>query len=152
MISRMVIELGPWAWWVLGLALLALELMVPGVFLVWIGMAAIATGLLSLALWETGFWIWEVQALVFAALSVASILIGRKIVSRTETATSEPFLNRRGESLVGRTALLKEPIAQGRGRIKLDDTTWSVTGPDMPAGTQVKITASSGRDLVVEKI
>jgi inner membrane protein len=152
MISRMVIELGPWAWWVLGLVLLALELMVPGVFLVWIGMAAIATGLLSLALWETSLWIWEVQALVFAALSVASILIGRKIVSKTETATSEPFLNRRGESLVGRTALLKEPIAQGRGRIKLDDTTWSVTGPDMPAGTQVKITASLGRDLVVEKI
>ncbi len=152
MIARMVVELGPWAWWVLGLVLLALELMVPGVFLVWIGMAAIATGLVSLALWETGFWIWEVQALVFAALSVAAILIGRRIVARTETVTSEPFLNRRGESLVGRTALLKEPIEQGRGRIRLDDTTWSVTGPDMPAGTQVKITASSGRDLLVEKI
>ncbi|RVL11686.1 NfeD family protein, partial [Sinorhizobium meliloti] len=61
-------------------------------------------------------------------------------------------LNRRGESLVGRTAVLEQPIAEGRGRVRLDDTTWSVEGPDLPVGARVRIVASSGRHLTVEQI
>ncbi len=140
----------PGAWWILGVVLLAAELAAPGVFLIWIGAAAIVIGLLSLALWETAFWGWQVQLLLFAALSGAFALAGRRFYSSRNQATDEPNLNRRGESLVGRTATLHEPIAEGRGRIRLDDTWWSVMGPDLPAGTQVKVVAASGRDLKVE--
>lgn len=151
----MVIELwnsfGPWSWWIVGLVLLALELVVPGFFLIWIGAAAAVLGALSLALWGTSFWGWHVQLLLFAALSVAFALAGRKFYSGRDAKTDEPWLNRRGESLVGRTATLAEPILEGRGRIKLDDTTWSIMGPDLPAGTRVKVIASSGRDLTVEQ-
>ncbi|OJF94509.1 NfeD family protein [Pararhizobium antarcticum] len=150
MIARIVLELGPWTWWVIGLVLLAAEVLVPGVFLVWIGIAAILTGLVSLALWETGFWIWEVQLVFFALLSVAAALAGRKIVSRAGNTSDEPLLNQRGASLVGRTALLEEPIAEGRGRVRLDDTTWIVDGPDLPVGARVRIIACSGRQLTVE--
>ncbi len=150
MIARIVFELGPWTWWVIGLALLAAEVIMPGVFLVWIGIAAIITGLVSLALWETGFWIWEVQLVFFAVLSVAAALIGRKIVARSGNTSDQPLLNQRGASLVGRTAMLEQPIAEGRGRMRLDDTTWTVEGPDMPAGTRVRIIACSGRQLTVE--
>jgi hypothetical protein len=151
MIADLVARLGAWSWWVLGVVLLILEIVVPGVFLFWIGLAAIAVGLVSLLLWGSVIWPWQVQMVVFAALSIASILTGRSFFARGATETDEPLLNRRVESLVGREATLADAIANGRGRIKLDDTTWSVTGPDLPAGTKVRIVASSGRFLTVVK-
>jgi membrane protein implicated in regulation of membrane protease activity len=150
MFDNLVVQLGPWSWWVLGLVLLAAELVVPGFFLVWIGLAAIIVGALSLLFWENTFWIWQVQLLVFAASAVIVTLLGRRYVYNNNQTTDEPFLNQRGASLVGRTATLNEPITEGRGRIRLDDTFWSVMGPDLPAGTRVKVVASNGRDLTVE--
>ncbi|MBB3457811.1 hypothetical protein FHT86_006129 [Rhizobium sp. BK313] len=150
MFDNLVVQLGPWSWWVLGLVLLAAELVVPGFFLVWIGLAAIIVGALSLLFWENTFWIWQVQLLVFAASAVIVTLLGRRYVYNNNQTTDEPFLNQRGASLVGRTATLNEPITEGRGRIRLDDTFWTVMGPDLPAGTRVKVVASNGRDLTVE--
>jgi membrane protein implicated in regulation of membrane protease activity len=150
MIERILFELGPWAWWVLGLILLAAEMVLPGVFLVWIGIAAILVGVLSLLFWSSDFWLWQMQLVIFALFSVAAVLIGRRLVARSGQVTDEPLLNQRGARLVGRTAVLEEPISEGRGRIRLDDTTWPVDGPDMPAGTRVRVVASSGRQLTVE--
>ncbi|ASY64261.1 putative activity regulator of membrane protease YbbK [Sinorhizobium sojae CCBAU 05684] len=150
MIARLVVELGPWNWWVLGLLLLAAEVLVPGVFLVWIGLAALITGTLSLLLWDAAFWIWQVQLIVFALLSMVAVLIGRRIAATSEES-DEPLLNKRAESLVGRTAVLEQPIAEGHGRVRLDDTTWAVEGPDLPTGTRVRIVASTGRHLTVER-
>jgi inner membrane protein len=150
MLVSLVAELGPWSWWVLGLILLAAELIVPGVFLVWIGIAAIIVGALSLGLWEEAFWAWQLQLLLFAALAVIVVVLGRRYVYRNDKPSDEPYLNQRGASLVGRTATLHEPIAEGRGRIRLDDTIWSVMGPDLPVGTRVRIVSSNGRDLTVE--
>lgn len=151
MLSRMIVELGPWSWWLLGLVLLAAELLVPGVFLVWIGVAALITGALSLVLWEASLWTWQVQLVLFAILAVVSTLLGRRLLGTDHSASDEPLLNQRAASLVGRTATLTEPITEGRGRIRLDDTHWSVQGPDLPTGTKVKVIAGSGRDLTVEK-
>ncbi|QWW67211.1 NfeD family protein [Rhizobium sp. WYJ-E13] len=151
MLAKIVGELGPWSWWVAGLVLLAAELVAPGFFLVWIGLAALSVGALSLLFWDTAFWVWQLQALLFAAFAVISTLIGRRLTLRN-SKTDEPFLNQRGASLVGRTATLHEPIREGRGRIRLDDTTWRVMGPDLPAGTQVRVVSSNGRDLTVEPI
>jgi membrane protein implicated in regulation of membrane protease activity len=150
MIERIVTELGPWAWWVLGIVLLILEVLMPGVFLVWIGIAAIITGALSLLLWEQPFWAWQAQWLVFAVLSLIAALAGRRLVTSQGQVSDQPHLNQRGRSLIGRTATLEQPISEGRGRIRLDDTMWSVQGPDLPVGARVRVTASSGRDLVVE--
>ena len=152
MIQRIVTELGPWAWWVLGIVLLILEVLMPGVFLVWIGIAAIITGALSLLLWDFALWTWQAQWLVFAVLSLIAALIGRRIVRTRGQVSDQPHLNQRGQSLVGRTATLEQPIAEGRGRIRLDDTMWSVQGPDLPVGTRVRVTASNGRDLAVEPV
>lgn len=152
MIHALAEELGPWGWWLLGLVLLAAELVMPGVFLVWIGAAAIVVGALSLLLWETSFWLWQVQLLIFATLSVVSALLGRRLLSNGNAVTDEPLLNQRSASLVGRTATLQEPVVEGRGRIRLDDTFWPVMGPDLPAGTRVRVITSNGRDLTVEAI
>lgn len=150
MLHAFVVNLGPWSWWILGLVLLAAELVLPGVFLIWVGAAAVVLGALSLALWGTAFWGWQVQLLLFAVLSVVFALAGRRFYSGRGRQSDEPLLNLRGESLVGRTATLHEPISEGRGRINLDDTWWTVMGPDLAAGTRVKVVAASGRDLTVE--
>ncbi len=152
MIERIILELGPWSWWVLGLVLLAAEVVAPGVFLVWIGIAAILTGVVSLLLWEAGFWVWQLQLVFFAALSIAAVFAGRRLLARSGNVSDEPLLNQRGASLIGRTAVLTQPIAEGRGRIRLDDTTWSVEGPNLPAGARVKVIGANGGRLTVESI
>lgn len=150
MLARIAAELGPWSWWVAGMALLAAELVAPGVFLVWMGLGALATGILSLVFWDSPFWVWQVQLLVFAAFSVVFTLAGRRLMRGRGGDSDEPLLNQRTASLVGRTATLREPIREGRGRIRLDDTWWPVIGPDLPAGTRIRVVASHGRDLTVE--
>jgi membrane protein implicated in regulation of membrane protease activity len=151
MFAAFLNEFGPWSWWILGLILLAAELAVPGVFLVWIGLAAIAVGAISLAVWNMAAWQWEVQMLVFAALSVAFVIAGRRFYAGRDHASDQPLLNQRAESYVGRIATLGEPVVDGRGRLRIDDGFWPVRGPDLPAGTRVRITGAEGNTLTVEK-
>ncbi len=154
MLERIFAELGPWNWMVLGFALLTLEILTPGVFMLWIGLAALIVGALSLMFWSAGFWIWQVQILVFLALALVCAFAGKKIVGTRGNDSDQPLLNRRGDQLVGRTATLTEPITDGRGRIKIGDTTWRVSGPDLPAGTKVRVKAAADLDLelVVEPV
>lgn len=150
MIASMVTELGPWNWVLLGLVLLAAEVLVPGVFLLWIGIAALLVGALSLQLWEAAFWTWHVQTVLFLVLALAAAYLGTRIM-KNNTASDEPLLNQPGVQLIGRTATLAEPIREGRGRIQLGDTMWLVQGPDLEAGTRVKVTGTRGSELVVEQ-
>jgi membrane protein implicated in regulation of membrane protease activity len=150
MIASDFADLGASNWMVLGFVLLAAEILLPGVFLLWIGIAAILTGALSLQMWDWSIWTWQVQVLVFLAMSLVSALAGKRIMSATDRESDEPLLNRRAEQMVGRTALLAEPISEGVGRIHLGDTVWRVSGPDLPAGTRVRIVAARGGDLLVE--
>lgn len=152
MISQWFGELGPWNWMILGAALLALELVVPGVYLLWLGIAAILTGTLSLQLWEATYWTWQVQVVVFLALSIATVLVGRRVFPNSAGEdTDEPLLNQRSRQLVGSTATLEEAIVEGRGRIRLGDTLWRVSGPDLPVGARVRVVTATGGDLTVEQ-
>ncbi|MDN5928119.1 MAG: NfeD family protein [Hyphomicrobiales bacterium] len=151
MLTQTLADLGEWNWIVLGGILLVLEILVPGVFLLWIGIAAILTGALSLQLLWLGVWGWQVQVLVFLALSLVSAYIGTRVMGKSDGSdTDEPLLNRRAEQLVGRTATLEEPIVNGRGRIRLGDTLWRVSGPDLPAGAHVRVKTAQNGQLVVE--
>jgi membrane protein implicated in regulation of membrane protease activity len=147
MFDRIISELGPWNWMVLGLVLLVMEVIAPGIFMLWIGIAALLIGVVSLLIWDASFWTWEVQVLAFLALSLVSAFAGKKLVGGRHDATDQPLLNRRGAQMVGKMATLAEPIKDGRGRIKLGDTLWRVSGPDLPAGTQVRVVSSADTDL-----
>lgn len=152
MLESLFVELGPWNWMVLGFALLALELVVPGFYLLWIALAALAIGTLSLMLWNVGFWIWQVQVIAFLALALVAAYIGHRLMGGRNADTDQPLLNLRGEQLIGRTATLTEPIREGRGRIQLGDTLWRVSGPDLPPGARVRVKAASDSELIVEAI
>lgn len=151
MLIRFVGELGSWNWMVFGVALLAIEILAPGFFLVWIGLAAIITGALTLFLQNAGFWIWELQVVVFLILSLALAYGGARLMRATDDS-DEPLLNRRGDQLIGRTAMLDQPIAEGRGRIRIDDTVWRVKGPELAAGVRVRIISAHGGELVVQAV
>ena len=156
MIERIVMELGPWNWMALGFVLLGLEIVVPGIFLLWIGIAAIIVGTITLmigdaAIWSSPLWTWQLQIVLFLILSLVSAYIGKKVMAKGDGVSDEPFLNQRAEQLVGRTATLAEPIAEGRGRIKLGDTQWRVNGPDLPVGTKVRVVSTDGSELSVEQ-
>lgn len=153
MLMRVFAELGPWNWMLLGLVLLAAEILVPGVFLLWIGVAALLTGALSLQLWGLESWSWQVQVLVFLVLALASAYVGKRLTdARRGEESDQPLLNRRAEQLVGRTAVLEEAIENGFGRIRIDDTTWRVSGADLPAGTHVRIVAVENGTLAAEAL
>ena len=104
---------------------------------------------LAIARVTTGF-VSAPSVVALEMMTIAIVIPARRFLSRDSLRTDEPLLNQRGASLVGRTATLLEPIREGRGRIRLDDTFWSVMGPDLAIGTQVRIVSSTGRDLVVE--
>lgn len=154
MLNQVFAELGAWNWMALGLVLLALEILVPGVFLLWIGIAAILTGAVSLRLWDWEPWTWQVQVLLFLVLSLISAYVGHRVAGSKEARSDQPLLNQRGAQLLGRTATLAEPIRDGHGRIQLGDTLWRVSGPDLPAGARVKVVrvAESELELIVEPV
>lgn len=146
MIMRLIEELGPWNWWILGLVLLGLEILVPSTFFLWFAISAVIVGTLA---FFTDFG-WQVNLAIFMALSIASLLVGRKFMARQDTSSGDPNLNVRGSRYVGRQFVLANPIEHGDGRLSIDDTIWRVSGPDLPAGSQVKITGVQGAKLVVE--
>lgn len=138
-----------WSWWILALALLVLEAFAPGTFFLWMGIAAGVVGVLLLVMPAMG---WEYQIVVFAALSVASIIIWRQYFRRHPVATDQPALNRRGQQYVGRSFTLDEPVVNGLGKIRVDDTTWKIEGEDCAAGTRIRVVGVDGVLLKVEVI
>lgn len=138
-----------WQWWIAALVLLVLEVFVPGAFFLWMGVAAGVTGLLLYLIPTLG---WEYQLLLFAVLSVASIIVWRIYLRRHPTATDRPTLNRRGEQYVGRLFTLEEPIVNGSGKIRVDDSTWKIEGADCPGGSRVRVTGVDGTVLRVEPV
>jgi membrane protein implicated in regulation of membrane protease activity len=138
--------LGHWIWLIAAGVLLILELMAPGIFLIWLGIAAAVTGVVVM-FFDIG---WQAEFLLFAALAVVSVLVGRRVYDgRTTQPEDNPHLNRRQLSYVGRSFTLKQPLVNGRGKLSIDDTVWEIEGPDMAPGTRVTVTAVNDMVLVV---
>lgn len=137
-----------WHWWILAGILMVLEIVVPGVFMLWLGIAAAITGLVA---YVAPALTWEWEGLIFAVLSIITVYGWRAYLRRHPTGTELPTLNRRGEQYIGRRLSLDEPIVNGRGQVKVDDSTWRVEGADLPAGTHIVVTGVKGTILVVER-
>jgi membrane protein implicated in regulation of membrane protease activity len=144
--SEMFVTLGTWNWLVFGIILMALELIAPGVFLFWLGLAALLTGLVSFAFTLS----WQFQILMFAVFAAAAVPVWRRVARNGAAGNvNSPFLNKRADALVGRVFTLEKPIVDGAGTVRIDDTVWRVAGPDAPAGSRVKIVQADGASLTV---
>ena len=142
-----IVGLGPVFWLVLGLVLAGLEIVLPGVYLLWFGIAALATGAIAYlaVLMGTAFPL-AGQFVVFAVLAALAAYEGRRRFAGDE---ADDVLNTGARRLVGSIHTLDQPIANGRGRLRIGDSWWGVDGPDLPAGAPVRIVAVDGTRLRV---
>jgi inner membrane protein len=136
-----------WHWFVAGLALLIVEMFLPtGFVLMWMGTSAIVVGAVA--------WLiptpWTVELVLFGLLSIVSFFAWRKLFPQ-KPVVEQPSLNRRGHSYVGRSFTLSDPIVNGVGTLRVDDSQWRIVGPDMPAGSNVKVVLAEGATLRVER-
>ena len=139
--SAWLLEPAYWNWWLLGVVLMAIEAIVPGFFFLWMGVAALLVGLLLTLLPMA--WTWQVM--LFAVLSVGSIVAWRLRLRRHPTQTQDSLLNRRGHQYVGRVFTLDAPVVNGYGKIRVDDSTWKVVvNQDCPAGARLRIVGADG--------
>jgi membrane protein implicated in regulation of membrane protease activity len=145
-ILNLMAGFGPWNWFIVAVVLFTLEMIVPGVHVVWFGVAAVATGALALA---TGL-SWPFQLLAFGAFAVATVFWVRRFARPDASPSDLPDLNARGQQYVGRSVLVEVPIENGRGKVRVGDTLWSAEGPDTPAGARVRVTGARGIVLTVE--
>jgi membrane protein implicated in regulation of membrane protease activity len=146
--SDFFISLGVWNWLILGAVFLLLEVLAPGTFMLWLGIAALLVGGISMFV----VWPWQYQLVAFAVFALAAIPLWRRIARGVETPVDQPFLNRRADAFVGREFTLEKPIVAGTGTVRIDDTIWRLSGPDCAAGSRVKVVRADAALLVVEPI
>ena len=137
-----------WHWWVLAAVLMAVEVFAPTTLFLWMGISAGAVGLLVLVANDIG---WEIQILLFAVISVVSVVAWRQYARLHPASSDDPLLNRRAEQCVGQLFSLEEPIVNGRGRVKVDGVFWKIEGDDLEAGNRVKVVGADGVILKVEE-
>lgn len=136
----------PWTWLISGMVLFIFEALIPGVYLLWFGFAAVVVGIVAFIVPMS----LTTQVVLFIAASVVSLFIGRRFARYLTSAKGEPDLNERSRHYIGRTFVVAESIAGGHGKIRVGDSVWSAEGPDAAAGAQVRVTGARGTVLIVE--
>jgi len=137
----------PYGWWLIAAILLAsAEMLAPGVFLIWIAIAAAATGVFAATtpIDTAG------QFILFAVLALISVYAGRSWYNAHPVDAEDDMLNDRVARLIGDTVRVVAPIVDGRGRVRVADSEWSARGPDAPVGAQVVIVGCDSGCLIVE--
>jgi len=136
-----------YGWWIFALVLIGAELLAPGYFLIWIGFAAAALGIVTFFVPELSF---LVQAVLFAVLALVSCFVYWRFVRKVvDERSDQPLLNRRAEQFIGRRYTLDTAIVGGKGKVRIGDSPWLAEGPDLPAGTEVEVIAVSGTTVKV---
>jgi len=135
-----------WHWLIAAAIFFVLELIAPGAFMMWLGLASLLVGVISFFV----AWPWQYQLVAFAAFAILAIPLWRRAAHRVEKPTDQPFLNRRADAFVGREFTLEKPIVGGNGTVRIDDTIWRLAGPDVPGGSRVKVVRADAATLVVE--
>lgn len=135
-----------WVWLAIGLALAALELVVPGVYLIWLAAAALIVGGLTFVI-DLGV---AAQVINFVFLALIIAYSAKRFLRDRPIESSDPLMNKRGGRLVGQTAVVTLAFDGGSGRVRHGDSEWLARGPDFAVGTRVQITGSDGAILLVE--
>jgi inner membrane protein len=137
---------GIWFWWIVAGALLLLELMTPGVFAMWLALAAASVGI-------TDYFVdlsWQLELLAFAGFSLVYVYLARPWYSKgTLQNSDQPNLNQRIYAFVGKSFVLAEPIVNGQGKLDIEGTRWDVLGPNLAKGATVRVIAVEGMKLRV---
>ena len=147
--SEWLAGLAPHWWWVGAGALLGiLEILLPGIFLIWIAVAAWITGIIVAVAPMALAW----QLVIFVLLAFLTVFAGRQYYARNPVPSADPHLNVRAARLIGRVVTVESAIENGKGRVRVGDSVWNASGPDAPAGASVRIVSADGTCLAVELV
>ena len=135
-----------WLWMIGGVVLLIAEIIAPGFFLMFVGGAAIATGLFAL-LFGLGV---PAQLALFALYSLVAVMIGRRAYAGTTSSAADPLLNDRVGRLIGKMVTVVEAVDAQGGRVRVGDSEWSARGGPAAVGERVRIAGVDGNCLNVE--
>ena len=140
-----------WHWLIAAVVLICLEMLITGTYyFIWMGIAAAIVGCILFFVPSLS---WLSQVLVFTLLSILTIALFRKYQKSNPVIKDETTLNRRGEQYIGRIFTLDEPIVNGVGKVRVDDSTWKVSGEeDLSVGTRVKVIAVDGTVFKVQSV
>jgi inner membrane protein len=135
-----------WLWMIGGILLLIAEVIAPGFFLVFIGVAALATGAFTL-LFDMPL---PFQLILFTIYALVAVMIGRKVYSNQAVDSTDPLLNDRAARLLGKSVTVIEAVDEHSGRVRVGDSEWSARGGPGRPGERVRITGVDGNCLLVE--
>lgn len=144
-----MIQFDFWAWFILAVLLIAIEILAPSSFFLWMGIAAAIVGSILFLFPALG---WPAQIGLFAVLSVIAVFIGRRIFRPQRQESDHPTLNQRGAQYIGRHFTLEDPIVNGVGWLRVGDSRWRALGEDAPAGTVVEVVSVDSTNLVVKPL
>jgi membrane protein implicated in regulation of membrane protease activity len=144
-------DLAFWHWFALATIFIIIEVFVPGIAFLWLGIAAIVTGVGLLIFPELTI---EIQVVIFAVVAVITTVTARMVIKRTTKPSDRPDLNQRSQSHVGSVYLLVDETQNGHGKVHIGDTVWSIKlapgSAELPAGSSVKVIEVDGATLVVQ--
>jgi len=144
------VTLNHWTWFVIALVLLGLEMTAPGVVFLWMAIASAIVGAVVFVLPDLG---WEYQFIIFSVLSIITVLLGRNFLKRNPIVTEDNTLNQRGQQYVGQVYSLIRQMENGRSKVRIGDSNWSVEGDfEAGEGDKVKVISVDVTVLKVEKI
>ncbi|MCY7338553.1 MAG: NfeD family protein [Sphingomonas bacterium] len=135
-----------WLWAIGGVVLLIAELIAPGFFLLFIGSAAIATGVFTL-LFDLGI---APQLVLFALYAVLAVMLGKRFYAQPDTPDQQLGLNDPSKRMIGKSVIVVDPVDEHGGRVKVGDGEWSARGGPAAAGERVTVTGVDGNCLTVE--
>ncbi len=134
-----------WIWAIVGLLLLIAEVVAPGFFLVFLGVAAIATGLFAL-LFDLGL---APQLVLFVIYTALAVMIGKRWYAEPDHANQSIGLNDPSDRMIGKSVTVVDPVDEHGGRVKVGDSEWTARGGPAAAGERVTITGVDGNCLTV---
>ncbi len=143
----MPLELIYWHWFAFAVFLLTVEVLAPGMYFLWMAQASLITGVLFFLYPAMN---WELQLFWFSIFSIIGVMVARRFFKSHYIESDQPLLNKRTSQFIGRVFTLEQPIVNGRGKIKIDDSIWKAKGIDCPAGTCVRVIGAESVVLLVE--
>ena len=136
-----------WLWAIAGVLLLIAEVIAPGFFLVFIGAAAIATGLFTV-LFDLGI---APQIGLFIIYAAVFVMVFKRWYGQPDGPSADPLLNDRAARMIGRSVTVVEAVDEHGGRVRVGDSEWSARGGPAAPGDKVRVASGEGNCLIVER-
>lgn len=136
-----------WWWAIAGAVVLILEVLAPGFFLMFIGGAAVVTGMVTLAL-DLSL---AAQLILFVIASAVAVIAGKRYYGEQGVDNLATGINDPASRFAGKSGTVIDPVDAHGGRVRIGDSEWIARGGPAAAGERVLVVEVDGSCLIVER-